>query len=148
MARPGSFRLFWLFPVFFGVVVALVLAWQAQLQSTIEHGVRGSFDVEDCGQRLGPQTGPTTWGCSGTFRPETGGDPTSARLMTVQSEPPRGQIMVMAPGPASRIVWLPSDVSSAKRWRWAATSLGLISLPSLVLFFMSGRRRKKVTDSA
>jgi hypothetical protein len=129
-----------LFLAFMGVMLAAALVMQARSQSRIERGVRGSYVIESCGQTHSARTGPTGWACHGTFRPASGSGSRSARLTTSQSQPPQGQVTVMAASPTRGAVWLPDDVSSQKRWRWAMLSVVLISVPSLATFFVSRRR--------
>ncbi len=143
-AKRSSFRVIWLFVAVIGIVAGTVCVFQARYQVRIEHGVTGSYQVEGCGYRRS-RTQEDAWVCDGRFRLNDTGEARWARLNSYQPEQPRGRVTVMAAGPDDDVVWLPTDVSSARKWTWSAAWYGaaVIAVALYVYFGLRQRRRRR-----
>ncbi|SRR6266545_7753251 len=136
-----SYRFIWLFVALIGIVAGTVCVFQARYQVRIEHGVTGSYQVGSCGYRRS-RTQEDAWVCDGRFRLDDRGDGRWARLDSYQPEEPRGRVTVMAAGPDDDVVWLPADVSSARRWTLSAVCYG-VAVMSVALYLYFGFRYRR-----
>ena|ERR1700754_3883844 len=144
-ARRSSWRVIWLLLAVAGIVAGTVAVFQARHQVRIEQGVTGSYEIEGrCSYMGGGRRRllDYEWTCAGSFRPNGRDEARFARLNSYQSDEPRGPMTVMATGPDDDLVWLPADVSSARKWTWAAVSYGG-TVVSVVLFVYFGHRRRR-----
>jgi hypothetical protein len=140
-----SGRVIWLLVAVLGIVAGTVAVYQARHQAEIEHGVTGSYEIEGRCSHMGGtrrELEAYEWACAGSFRLNGRGEARFAQLYSYQSDEPRGQLTVMAAGPDDDFVWLPADVSSARKWTWSVVGYGG-ALVSVMLYVYFGHRRRR-----